>query len=250
MRITFSDAFGPVDHLSSIPLFLQIVFQVDEALRSGKLTQGALLPSENDLCEGFNVARSTLRRAMAQLAEHGTVSRERGRSGGTRIIRAEPVTRTPGTFATLFDQIAASARLPVTKLLVFQELVVDEALAAMTQLPVGAPVTHILRHRSANDEPIAVLENWILSDYLRFQPERLKAESMEALLREGGVEIHHADFEFRATLACETAGFFGIDADTPVVQEVRHVFDATRQYEYSEHYSHPENERLRGVAQP
>ena len=250
-RVAFEEAFTAVDHASSIPLYLQIVFQVDGALRTGKLARDALLPSENELCAGFGVARSTLRRAMAKLEERGIISRERGRGKGTRIVRAAPITRTPGSFATLFDAISASARRPLSKVLAFEELIVDEALAELTELPLGARVTHILRHRSANDEPIAVLENWILSEYLGFNPERLETESLEALLRESGVRIHHAEFEFVAVLATgETAEFFGIPEGTPVVQEVRRSFNSRHQYEYSSHYNHPTNDRLRGIASP
>lgn len=250
MRIEFDTAFEPVDHASSIPLYLQIVFQVDGALRGGRLAQDALLPSESELCAGFNVARSTLRRAMSRLEDRGIVSRERGRGKGTRILRAAPITRTPGSFATIFDEISASARRPVTKLLVFEELIIDDELADLTELPIGARIAHTLRHRSANDEPIAVLENWVLSEYMDFAPERLETESMEMLLRESGARTHHAEFEFQAMLLGVNSEFFGLDAGTPVVKEVRRVFNSRHQYEYSEHICHPENERLRGVAAP
>lgn len=251
MRAKFEEVFHPVDHSSSIPLYLQIVFQVDSALRTGKLSRDAMLPSENDLCTGFGVARSTLRRAMGKLVERGIIARERGRGGGTRIVRAAPITRTPGSFATLFDAISASARKPRTKVLIFEELVVDEDLSEMSELPIGASVTHILRHRSANDEPIAVLENWILSEYVGFDPRRLEDESMEALLRECGVRIHHAEFEFLAVRApTGTAEFFQLPEGTPVIEEVRRSFNSRHQYEYSSHHNHPQNDRLRGIASP
>lgn len=251
LRMAFEDAFHAVDQSSSIPLYLQIVFQVDSALRDGTLLRDALLPSENELCAGFQVARSTLRRALAKLEERGIITRERGRGGGTRIVHAAPITRTPGSFATLFDAISASARKPLSKVLVFEEITVDEELARRSELPLGATVTHILRHRSANQEPVAVLENWIFSEYVGFEPSRLETESMEALLRESGVRIHHAEFEFLAVLVdAETAEFLEIPEGSPVVQEVRRSFNSRHQYEYSSHYNHPTNDRLRGIASP
>lgn len=251
MRTRFEEAFQPVDHSSSIPLYLQIVFQVDAALRTGKLARDAMLPSENELCAGFEVARSTLRRALGKLEERGIIARERGRGKGTRIVRAAPISRTPGSFATLFDAISASARRPVTKVLAFEEITVDAELSERSELPRGASVMHILRHRSANDEPIAVLENWILSEYVGFDPVRLETESLEALLRECGVRIHHAEFEFVAVLAeGATAEFFELPEGTPVVEEVRRAFNSRHQYEYSSHHNHPENDRIRGIATP
>lgn len=251
MRLTFEEAFQPVDHASSIPLYLQIVLQIDSALRKGRLTQDALLPSENELCAGFGVARSTLRRAMGKLEDRGTVSRERGRGRGTRIVGPAQVTRTPGGFATIFDAISASARKPRTVVLAFEEMIVDEEFSEQSGLPVGMELVHILRHRSANEEPIAVIENWIRRDLVRFEPQRLEGESLERLLREGGVRLHHAEFEFRAVLAeGGIAAFFDVHAGVPVIQEERRIFDEHEQYEYAHNYSHPHNARLRGVASP
>lgn len=168
MRTSFDDVFQPVDHTSSIPLYLQIVFQMDSALRAGRLPQDTLLPSEPELCAGFDVSRSTLRRAMGKLEDRGIVTRERGRGKGTRIVSTAPITRTPGSFTTMFNQIAAARRRPRTRVLTFERLVVDEALANLTGFPVNTSIVHVLRHRSANDVPVAVLENWILSDYISF----------------------------------------------------------------------------------
>lgn len=249
-RIPFKTAFSAVDHSSSLPLNLQIVLQVDEAIRTGRLTQGSLLTSESDLCSGFKVARSTLRRAMANLEARGTISRERGRGKGTRIEMVEPISRTPGSFATVYEMIAASSRKPVTKVLAFEKIVVNEQLAGESGLPVGMCVIHILRQRSADHQPIAVLENWIDAEYIRFDPERLKSESLEALLQTSGVWARRAYFEFRPTLAGHSADFFGIDACTPVINEVRRVFDDRQQYEFSHHYSHPQNQRVNGFAAP
>lgn len=250
MRIPFGEVFLPVDRSSSIPLNTQIVFQIDEAISRGKLSRGDLLPSEHELCSGFGVARSTLRRALAQIQAAGTVSRERGRGKGTRVESGAPITRTPGTFDTVYEMIAASARKPITKLLAFEEMEIGEQFSLESGFPVGARIIHILRQRSANDQPIAVLENWILKEYVPFDPERLERESLEALLKESGLATHHANFEFRPTIAAHTAEFFGLSETTPVINEVRNSFDETGQYEYSYHYSHPQYERVRGVSAP
>lgn len=250
VRVPFAEVFSPVDRSSSIPLNTQIVFQFDEAVRRGRIKRGDLLPSENELCTGFEVARSTLRRALAQIESTGGVSRERGRGKGTRVESVPPISRTPGSFDTVYEMIAASARKPITRLLAFEPVIVDQGFSEESGFPEGTRLVHILRHRSANELPIAVLENWILQSHVPFESQRLERESMEVLLRESGVRIQHADFEFRPALAGATAEFFGIDEATPVINEVRHSFDASGQYEYSFHHSHPQNERVRGRSTP
>ena len=248
MRIAFESAFSPVDHSSSIPLNTQIILQVDHAIRLGRLKQGAMLPPEQELCDGFNVARSTLRRAMAHLEKRGIVSRERGRGKGTRIELAAPISWTPGTLDTLYGTIETFSRKPVTRLLSFEEIEVDEDFALESGLPAGRKVIYILRHRSADQDPIAVLENWILTDYVGFAPERLESQSLDVLLEECGVRRHYVSFEFMAVHAGSAAKFLGVSADTPVINELRRVFDEAGQYEYSHQYGHPKNQRIRGVA--
>jgi DNA-binding GntR family transcriptional regulator len=249
-RIEFSDVFAPVDHLSPIPLNLQIVTQIESALHRDKLEKGVLLPSEADLCAGFGAARSTVRRALKTLESRGMVTRERGRSGGTRIEGSGPLTRTPGAFTTLYELIAGTQRKPRTRVHSARSERVTDEMSDLMGFPVGTQVMHITRFRSANEVPVAVLENWIRPAYITFALERLESESLEALFRESGVKISHVEFEYVAVRAGKTAEFFEIDPSDPVLNEIRHVFDEQHQYEYSHHYTHPENERVRGVATP
>jgi GntR family transcriptional repressor for pyruvate dehydrogenase complex len=63
-------------------IFQDVVEQVQEAIVSGKLTPGALLPSERELKEQFNVSRGTLREALRVLEQKGLIQIKTGVSGG------------------------------------------------------------------------------------------------------------------------------------------------------------------------
>lgn len=250
MRVEFDSVFTPIDHSLPIPLYVQIVTRIDDAIRRGKLQRGTLLPSESAMCEGFTVARSTLRRALAVLNERGVISRERGRGGGTRIESVASISRRPGTFDTVFELIVASSHRPRTRLITFEEMEIGHAFVEESGFAPGTRVVHVLRHRSADDEPVAVLENWIRAEWVRFDPERIERESLDALLHEGGVRVHHAEFELRPDVAGVNAAFLRLDPSAPVIIEERHVYDGEGQYEYSLHYNHPLNERIRGSIAP
>lgn len=250
MRVEFDDVFNPVDHSSPIPLYLQIVSQIEEAIRYGRLAQGMVLPAEPVLCAEFTVARTTVRRAMGILQKKGTVSRDRGRGGGTRIASTGPINRQPGNLDTIFEIIKASSRKPLTELLIAERLVVDEDFGRESGFEAGAEVIHLVRHRSADDLPIALLENWIRIEAVRFDLERVKNESLDELLRENGVEVERVDFEFRPTYAGSAGEFFNLASDAAVINEIRSVFDWAGQFEFSHHISHPLNERFRGTTFP
>jgi GntR family transcriptional regulator len=51
---------------------------IEEAVRSGHLVPGEMLPAERLLCDVFDVSRTTLRRALAFLEEAGVIDRRLG----------------------------------------------------------------------------------------------------------------------------------------------------------------------------
>ncbi len=67
----------------SIPLFMQIVDQIKQRIKSGELDSGMFLPKEVDFAKEFGVTRSTLRNALQVLEREGFI--ERRRSKGTMI---------------------------------------------------------------------------------------------------------------------------------------------------------------------
>ena len=53
-----------------------------------KFAVGAMLPTEMELCDRYNVSRYTVREALRQLRELGMVAMRRG--SGTRVLSARP----------------------------------------------------------------------------------------------------------------------------------------------------------------
>ncbi|MFA7665923.1 MAG: GntR family transcriptional regulator [Burkholderiaceae bacterium] len=60
------------------PLYRQVSRSLEEQIRSGALSPGALLPSESQLCADFGVSRITVRRALEELVQRRLVQRRRG----------------------------------------------------------------------------------------------------------------------------------------------------------------------------
>jgi DNA-binding GntR family transcriptional regulator len=65
------------------PLYLKFAETVKNAVRSGVLEHGNILPGERDLSQLTGVSRITVRKAMQALEEEGVVTRSRGY--GTQI---------------------------------------------------------------------------------------------------------------------------------------------------------------------
>ena len=67
------------------PLYLQIALELKERIDSGEWSYGALLPSEYELCDVYDVSRGTVRQVLALLKDEGYIRRERGK--GTFVAR-------------------------------------------------------------------------------------------------------------------------------------------------------------------
>lgn len=79
------------------PLYHQLKQALTDQIVSGRWRPGTELPSEFELCRHFAVSRGTLRRALADLATHGLVSRQQGR--GTFVAEAKFEGNVLGSYA-------------------------------------------------------------------------------------------------------------------------------------------------------
>lgn len=62
-----------------LKLYEQIASDIEQKIRSGSLVPGDPLMGEVEMAKSYNVSRSTVRHAMAQLREKGLITREAGR---------------------------------------------------------------------------------------------------------------------------------------------------------------------------
>ena len=77
----------------------ETVGRLGTAIKLGLLVPGERLPAERELCSRLGIARSTLRQALAALAESGYVHAARGRGGGTFVAEHPPPAPPPSAAA-------------------------------------------------------------------------------------------------------------------------------------------------------
>ena len=80
--------FEPVQPLST---FEETVDRLGTAIRLGLLEPGTRLPPERELADQLGISRSTLRQALTTLVQSGHLVAMRGRSGGTFVSDAPPL---------------------------------------------------------------------------------------------------------------------------------------------------------------
>lgn len=241
-----TSGFVPVDQSVSLPLYVQVIDQIESGIRRGSLPPGSFLPAEPQLVQDFRVARGTLRRAIDYLIDKGLIVRVRG--VGTRIAAAPGIDK-PG-IRSLYAELAAADRKPATRVLRVDACDADRALSDLTGFPIGTPLRTIVRLRLANDLPVAVMENYFPAAFPEPRVDELTDRSMDEYWERIG---HSAAMVRQEVIAClpttEQAALLGIEAGVPILSEHLRVYDDSREFtNYSRNFYHPTLYRMTSVS--
>jgi GntR family transcriptional regulator len=113
---------------------------------------GTLLPSERSIAERYQIARMTVRHAIADLAGRGLVRRVNG--AGTYV--AEPRLTHGTTTGSFTNDMRSRGLVPGARVISIRERPATGLVATNLQLDEGAPTVALNRVRTADGVPIAV----------------------------------------------------------------------------------------------
>jgi GntR family transcriptional regulator len=188
-----------------LPKYHRVYLVLRERLQEGGFADG--LPGELALMQQFGVARVTVRRALAQLAQEGLISREPGR--GTRPIgwpaaeggEGAPVeTRLTGLLENL---VSMGVRTSV-KVLEAKLAPATHEVARALAIAAGEQVHKAVRVRRTHEGPIAHITTYVPAAIAqRFHRHDLETKPILLLLEDAGVQVGRAVQTISARLADE-----------------------------------------------
>jgi GntR family transcriptional regulator len=147
------EAAPTLDRQSSVPIFTQVKSTIAEAVSSGELQPHRRIPSERELAAMFGVSRMTIRQALLELINEGSLYTRSGK--GTYVAErkiAQPLQR-----LTSFTQdMAARGMRPSSRLLGADLLPAPIELAHALSIPAGSELVRIRRLRLADGQPLAI----------------------------------------------------------------------------------------------
>lgn len=153
---TLTDA---IDKEIPIPYHYQLRELLRGEIVSGRWAVGERLPSERELCEAFDVSRTTVREAIDALVYEGLLRREKGR--GTFIASPkilEGLLQSP----TGFTDSMAEQGIPVqTQVLRMEISTAPYVIAQELRINSHDPVIVIDRVRSVFDEAILIVTSYL-----------------------------------------------------------------------------------------
>jgi GntR family transcriptional regulator len=217
---TMSETGHRIFGTTPIPRYVQLADLFRQRMDKGEWAPGITLPSIGELMTQFDVARVTIRQAIALLADEGLVSPQRGRgtfvtekAGRRRQLRVET------TLADLVQMYRGDSP---------EHSTVEESLANPVIRPnegTAAPkYFHMRRVHSRDGERYCVISMYIDYRVFRRAPARFSRELVLPVLTSlPGLKIASGRQTLTITKAdVEIAQLLGIAASTPMA-EVRRI---------------------------
>ncbi len=151
-------AGNEVKRQQGISLYYQVAEVLRERILSGEWRPGDQIPTEDELCQLFQVSRTTVRYALSTLVSEGLIFRKQGH--GTYV--AEPTLEQGSPQLLGFtEEMTQRGELPDSQVLDIRKLPANEKVASKLHLQEKEPVIMIKRLRLANGEPIGIQTAYI-----------------------------------------------------------------------------------------
>lgn len=149
-----------------IPYHYQLRELLRDEITSGRWEVGERLPSEREICETFQLSRTTVREALDALVNEGLLRREKGR--GTFVAEPKIMEHWLGVPDSFTDAMEQQGYHVETKVLNIGVITAQYKVRQELRLKSNEPVIVLDRLRSIINEPILVVTSYL--------PERLCPE--------------------------------------------------------------------------
>lgn len=160
----------------------QIIDALTTEIHESRLKPYDRVPSEKELCERWQASRSTVRKAMDQLADRGTIFRVPGK--GT-FVAFPKISHDTSQVLSFTEKMKAQGLDVTTKLIQKEFVVPNEEIAAALNLSPADRVLKIQRLRIVKGDPLALQTAYMPTNLCgTLMKEDLEKKSLNALLRE------------------------------------------------------------------
>ena len=153
--------FKMISHNSSKTLYIQIKENLEEGIRSGKYPIDSKLPSENDLCNTFNVSRITIRKALDILENKGIIYSIHGKGTFVKANIIDSNLRKVSSFGATLKRMGYSG---YTKIAHYEERETND-FERMLHGSEWKRVSHISLIGYSMDEPVVLYRSVVRSPY-------------------------------------------------------------------------------------
>ena len=232
------ELFFDLDRTGPMPLYYQVSSRLETAIQSGTIPQGARLENELAIAKRLGLSRPTIRRAIQELVDKGLLVRRRGI--GTQVVQGQ--VRRQVALTSLYEDLQDSNHTPGTLILVHEIIPATELVSSKLSVEPGSMILHVRRVRSSDNVPVAILENYLPSEFIDISREQLEERGLYQTIRNRGITIRIAKQTIGARSATgDESIFLDIEKKGPVLTMDRVALDnAGRAIEFGHHCYRPD----------
>jgi GntR family transcriptional regulator len=213
---------------TALPFYARVEAAMTQAITDGTWPPGKQLPTEEALMERFQVSRTTVRKAVQNLAGRGLVEIRRGR--GTFVIEPR-ITQELTELSGFVEDMQAQGRTATARLVDKRVVQASREVARQLGLAMGSPVVRIERVRLADGVALSFDETYLPQSIgTRLMDDDLETEPIFELLEQKySIALVQADYQLQSVLApAAVAGFLGIAPNDPIFLIERTSYGAQR----------------------
>lgn len=224
-----------LDLESAKPLYEQIKAYILGNIQSGTFVADTRIPSERALSEQFGVSRLTVKRAIDDLTQNGTLYVQIGK--GTYISRPK-YDQQLEQLTSFTEEMAKRGQHTDSRVLIAETIPASVEDARMLKILPGVSLLHLERVRMADGVPLAIERTKIAASRCPgiLNGHNFSRESLYVVLRqEYGINLTHAEQSIEARLATEEESkLLHIEANAAILHMVRVTYSGSDQpFEYT-----------------
>lgn len=188
--------------MKALPRYQHIINYYRTLIESGKLTEGYKIPTEEEMCDHFNVSRITIRRALDGLMQEGFIYKQQGKGS---FVTTKKTDIQLNHLQGFNEEMKALGFTPSTVLISMELIPPTEIIAASLGITGTQKVYVITRLRCADGMPMAIEKvHMPFSRFAGIEQEDL-TQSLYAILRQKfGCEFIKAKQSIKASCATDS----------------------------------------------
>ncbi len=180
-----------LNRASKLPYYYQVYNYLINKIKDKKLQEGYKLPNEIQLCDLFNVSRTTIRESLRDLETNGYI--RRGRGQGTFIAKTTLPSTSINKVSSIVDELKEKGIDTETKILEQKTINPDPKLQSILGIDENTGVLFIKRLMIAENEPLYITNAYFPNDIITgIEKEQLVNLSFTRLVEDYfGLEVVH-----------------------------------------------------------
>lgn len=222
-----------IDRSKGVSLYHQLERILIDLINKGILKENDKLPSERELCEDYEVSRTTARQAVTELERKGYIFKVHGK--GT-FVSPKVYKQQLLKFYSFTEEMKKINKKPSSKILSFKMIKVDSKIRKKLNILNDSNIYKITRLRLADEEPIMIETTYLpLDRFTNLTEDTLRKSPMYDIFREVySVNITKAVESFKPIIIDNMdANELGVNKGTPAMRIERITLEKENVVEYT-----------------